>query len=63
MEIKINAKYKNGVLIPKIPLNLEENTEIEVILIDDIYKSFSVAGQDDNVEKYLFSQKEVIEDE
>lgn len=63
MEIKTNAVYKKGVLIPKIPLNLEENTNVEIILKDNLYDAFSIAGEDDNVEDYFNAQKEVIEDD
>ena len=62
MEIKINAIYKNGVLIPKSPLNIGENTEVEVILKDDLYDYFSIAGVEDDVEEFSHAQKEVIED-
>jgi len=63
MEIKINAIYKNGVLIPKSPLNIGENTEVEVILKDDLYNYFSIAGKDDSVEEYSYAQKEIIEND
>lgn len=63
MEIKTNAVYKKGVLIPKDPLNLEENTNVEIILKDNLYDLFSIAGEDDNVEDYFNAQKKVIEDD
>ena len=59
----IHVTYKNGVLIPKVPLNLDENTDIEIILNDNLYDSFSIAGEDDNVEEYLHTQKEVVEND
>lgn len=63
MEIKVNATYKKGVLILKDSLNLEENKNVEVIIKDDLYDSFSIAGEDDNAEDYFNAQKEVIENE
>lgn len=63
MDKKVYAIYKNGVLIPKIPLNLEENTEVEVILKDDLYNYFSVVGENDDVEEFSMAQKEVIDDD
>jgi|TARA_B100001971_G_C17905179_1_gene390015 predicted DNA-binding antitoxin AbrB/MazE fold protein len=32
MDKKIQVTYKNGVLIPKDPLNLDENIEVEIII-------------------------------
>ncbi len=63
MDIKIKAVYKNGVFIPKVPLNLKENTDVEVILGDDLYDYFSVAGREDDVEEFSHAQKEVIEND
>ena len=63
MEKKIHATYKKGVLIPKVPLNIEENTDVEIILKDQLYDSFSIAGADDNVEDFFHAQKEIVKDE
>ncbi|MEK6914604.1 MAG: antitoxin family protein [Nanoarchaeota archaeon] len=63
MEIKFNNVYKKGVLIPKNPLNLEEDTEVKVVLKDDLFNYFSIAGQEDDVEKFSSAQKEIIQDD
>jgi len=63
MEMKIQARYKNGVLVPIIPLDMEENKNIQIILTDELYEDFSTAGEDDDISTYFQAQKEVIEND
>jgi len=63
MEMKINAVYKEGVLVPKIPLDLEENSNVEVVLKEKLSELFSIAGEDDDVEGCFDAQKEVVEND
>ena len=55
---KIIATYNKGNLIPIIPFSLDEGREVELIICDDLYDSFSIAGED--VEDKIFAQSEVI---
>ncbi len=49
METKIFATYKGGVLIPENKLDLEDNSKVKIILEEDLYDYFSLAGQEDNI--------------
>ena len=63
METKIFATYKKGVLIPENKLDLEDNSKVRIILEDDHYDSFSLAGQEDNLEDSFAAQKEILEND
>lgn len=63
MTTKISATYKEGVLIPETYLDLENNSKVKITLEEDIYDSFSLAGQEDNIEDSFFAQKEILENE
>lgn len=63
MKTKIFATYRNGILIPETILNLENNSKVEVILEDDIYNAFSLAGENSDVEDYFAAQKEILKNE
>jgi len=61
-DIKIIATYRNGTLIPSIPLDLKDGTEVEVVLHEDLYSAFSLASEDDtDVENYISAQNEAIQ--
>ncbi len=63
MKTKLFATYRNGILIPETKLNLEDNSKVEVILEDEIYRAFSLAGEDSDVEDYLIAQREILKNE
>ncbi|MAH07862.1 hypothetical protein CMI38_06460 [Candidatus Pacearchaeota archaeon] len=63
MNKRIIVTYRNGVLVPKSPLSLKDNIDIEIVLSDRLFDAFSVAGKDDDVEVFFAAQKEVVEDE
>ena len=60
-DIKITATYKDGALIPNSPLNLEDGSEVEVTLSEDLYSAFSLASEDSNAEDFFHAQKEVVD--
>lgn len=61
METKIFATYKKGVLIPENKLDLEDNSKVKLILEENLYDSFSLAGQESNIEDSFVAQKEILE--
>ncbi len=63
METKIFATYKEGVLIPENKLDLKDNSKVRIILEEDIYNSFSLVGQEDNIEDSFAAQKEILEND
>lgn len=58
METKVCATYKNGILIPEI--NLKNNSKVRIILEDNLYHAFSLAGEENDLEDYFISQKEIL---
>jgi predicted DNA-binding antitoxin AbrB/MazE fold protein len=59
-DIKVIATYRNGYFVPKSRLEIPEGKEVELIINDDLYESFTIAGQDSNVENSISAQSEIV---